>query len=207
MKYRFKAIDSVKKGVLLKEPRLTDLPAESYKFASLKYVRNNVRNDYVQYVLDSIPIRGNHKSILVDIKTHHLKAGQIPALPHWHFDCVKNPLYDSCSANRDKMSRFLSRSVEEVHHIFISSPYCRTEFLAESFETDLDPLDGPRFDDKIGDVKGAKIEACRIYSYKRHLHRATPAEQDCTRLLVRVTESDIIKPHNRPFEPTYRRRD
>lgn len=159
-------------------------PEESYKFASMKFVMAN-SNETVRSILSQIPVAGNHKNVLVDVKVHDLEVGVTPALPHWHFDCVKDP--------RDE-------SLEEVHHLFITEG-CSTEFLGEDTEFDL-PYG---FNHSIfNHLNGVKIKPYKVYTYGRHLHRATKAVKKCKRLLIRVTESNLIKPNNRKFEVTYR---
>jgi hypothetical protein len=183
-KFRLKAIDSVKYTEKMRMTTMSDLPDVDYKFASLDFIKKNT-TDYVRMILDRVPIVGEHRNILVDSKVHYLKKGQTPALPHWHFDCVGDP--------RDE-------ALEENHHLFITEG-CSTNFLKEEVEIDL-PFG---FSHSIfNGLVGQKIEPYRIYSYRRHLHQATPAEKDCVRLLIRVTESNLIKPNNKKFKVTYR---
>lgn len=176
-------------GPTLRQHTFEEIPQESYKFASLKFVRNNC-NDYVNYVIDNMPIVGDRRHILVDVKVHNLKKGQIPALPHWHIDCVNRP---------DNKAR------EEHNHIFLAGS-CMTQFIKDDIELEIDS-DRPNYD-RILESVNFELEKrfvipYTVCSYGRALHRAKPAVKDETRILIRVTESDIIAPTNSKFSPTY----
>ena len=165
-------------------PMKEDWPENSFKYASLSYILPRT-TDYVRGIIEACPIEGNHKYTVVDVKVHELQPGIIPAFSNWHVDCIADP--------RDPAR-------EEVHHLFVTEG-CSTEFLA----TDT-PFDLPeKFSYSIFDgLSGVKIKPYHIYTYGRHLHRATPAEKACRRLLIRVSETDKMRPQNREFEVTYK---
>lgn len=182
-----KSIEDVKVGQEINQP--TEFPDLSYKFASYNFVMNN-SSDYIRYVIKNMPIVGDRKNILVDIKVHNLEAGIYPALKHAHIDVAYNPFY---------------KGREEHHHLFVSGFGCRTEFLKNRIKVDIDPDKPIDFDKLLGpQIEFKKIDGGRIYSYGRTVHRASCSEETFTRLLVRVTETDNIKPNNKIFSPTYR---
>jgi hypothetical protein len=186
-RYKCRSISTIRRtGIRLGQPEFT---TENLKYADIDFAINNT-NQYVKDIIKSAPIEGNHKYIVVDVKTHILKEGQIPALPFWHFDCVCDP--------RDN-------SREEVHHIFITDG-CNTEFLKHEAILDLEDAFNPvSFNKKYQDILiGEEIEPYCIYTYRRHLHRATKAKKNCKRLLIRVSETDNIRPQNLFFKETYR---
>ena len=185
MRTILKSIEDVIIGEEILQP--TEFPDISYKFASYNFVMNN-SSDYIRYIISKMPIIGDRKNILVDIKVHHLKKGDYPALKHSHIDVAPNPHY---------------KGREEHHHLFVSGFGCRTEFLKNRVEVNI-PNDKPINFDKIlpKNTKFQKIYGGRIYSYGRVLHKASKSEEDFTRLLVRVTETDNIHPNNKLFKPT-----
>lgn len=184
------SFNDIIQGRTLREPRPEQLDTDCFKFAEIGFVRQN-SNEYVNYVLDNIPIVGNRKHVLVDVKVHHLQEGEYPALKHWHIDCVNNPL---------------SSLREEYNHIFVSGQWCLTEFLACRIDIDITPDQVLNFDSILPDgISTKRILGNTIYTYGRAVHRAVPSIKDHSRLLIRVSESDQIRPINKRFEVTYRR--
>lgn len=185
---KIKICNKVVFGKTLRQPTFEDIPDRSYKFASLKFVRQNC-NDYVNYVIDNMPLVGDRRNILVDVKVHNLEKGQIPALPHWHIDCVNRP---------DNKAR------EEHNHLFLAGS-CMTQFLKKDLELDIED-ERPNYDRLLKNFESELEKRYAIpytvCSYGRALHRARPAVKRETRLLIRVTESDIISPSNKKFYPT-----
>lgn len=160
-----------------------DLNTESFKFAPLSYALRNT-NKFISDLIESCII-GDRKGIMVDVKVHDLKKGDSPALEHWHIDCCNSPHY---------------RGREEHNHLYITG-VSYTEFLKNDIEVDLP--DNPKYNTLLKDCESVKIEAGKIYSYGRYPHRATPAVEDGTRLLIRVTETDNIQGFQKGFKPTY----
>lgn len=167
-------------------PDIDDLIIPSIKYGSWNFAYNNT-SKYVRSILDKIPIQNNHKSVLVDIKVHTLEIGERPTLPNWHIDCVTNPF---------------DPRPEEVHHIFVAGK-CLTEFLEEDIEIDISPIDRiANFNKYCEGQKITTIPNRKIVTYGRFPHRGAICNIPETRLLIRVTESDILKPKNQVFEPT-----
>ncbi len=189
MQYRLKAIDTCLVGKTFDEPKESDFPEVCFKYADIEHVLKNT-TDYVREVIRSCPLRNDHKYVVVDVKVHELNTGEIPALSFWHMDCLNNPI---------------NPNPEEFHHIFVSGDECLTEFLAQEMEVDL-PEGAVNFNDVVGDASTAKITGNTIYTYQRHVHRASQSQGQFRRLLVRVSESDIVKPQRKPFTVTYTRR-
>lgn len=160
------------------------LPDVSYKYCSLSFISKKVDKSILS-IIEQMPLKGGYKHILVDVKIHKLRTGQIPALPNWHFDCIKDP--------RDE-------SKEETHHLFITGG-SNTEFVKEDMYIEIPEI----FNFSIfNNVIGEKIDPYTIYTYGRHLHRATKASIDCTRLLIRVSETDNMIIQNKEYKETYR---
>lgn len=173
-------------GPLFREPLISELTEEIYfKYANLHFVETRC-GPYTKELLRLVPIRGKHKFVLVDVKVHHLKKGDYPAIPGWHIDCVKH-------YNND--------TKDDVHHLFVTGQYCLTRFLKNPIELDI------ASDYRISVPREAEfIEApsCQFVTFTRnHLHDCQMAKEDETRYLIRITETDIIKPNNQIRKELY----
>jgi hypothetical protein len=158
----------------------------NYKYGHINHVWSNA-TPYVRNIIESCPLRRTKKHIVVDVKTHYLKIGQIPALPHWHLDGYANPY---------------TEEYDDINHLFVSGQFCLTDFLASPLEVhDYEMGISPTV--LLVDCPVVSIPGNTIVTYDRHIHRATPAKQEGHRLLVRVTETNRIKPNNKIFKPTY----
>jgi len=165
------------------------------KYADYDYVMDVCESDMVRQILRNAPIEGNHTRVLVDVKVHDLKKGQHTCLPGWHLDGSNTP------------EGFEKRP--EVHHLFVASAFALTEFLDTPIDIPIDPswtfADRSR---KIGalldemDLPAFTIPNCNFVTYDdTFFHRGAQATGDELRLLVRVTETDVIKPQNRVYTP------
>jgi len=146
---------------------------------------------YVRDILNQMEkhIENKHKYVLVDIKTSLLSAGNLPAYGFWHTDCTLNLKHESRP---------------EHHVIFISGAGSQTEFVSSEMEIDFNDIDlkkwSPLYEEKVfaaianSKAKLEKINERQLYSYGRDLHRACPATFSGPRILVRMTETDLIRP-------------
>lgn len=182
-------------GEELEQPSLAELKdIRCFKYADYRYVWDNCNNDYVRYVLDIIPIFGKHERILIDVKIHDLTPGTIPCIPGWHLDGSINP--------EDKPRR------PETLTLFVTGQHARTKFLA-------DPIDLP-VEDKWSfamisracsrmipeDHAEWQMPSCTFGTYDDHyFHRGVAATSSEKRLLIRTTETDIIRPRNKIYTP------
>lgn len=148
-----------------------------FKYASITVVQES-STPAMRALLQTVPVVGEHKHTLVDIKIRYLEAGSHPCKPFWHTDCTMD---------MDHPSR------PECHHLYIAGAGSRTQFLwtplkvAEGWENRITP----------GMVKQIPEETWVSYG-RQHPHRCSPAEFSGWRLLVRVTETDLVRPRNRP---------
>ena len=162
------------------------------KYADMEYAMSACNSDLVRTILLAAPIVGKHKRIVVDVKVHHLKTGEYSCMPGWHLDGSLNV------RNEPKES--------ELHHLLVIGPTARTEFLDDPVEFDLDP----KWDfaarskvlgkilDKMENLATFTVPNAQFVTYDdSFFHRAAAAKFDCWRLLVRVTETDIILPQNK----------
>lgn len=174
------------------EPDFSELQSQdNFKYAGLEYVLEN-SIPYVKELLLSIPAKNTRKHQLVDVKVKQLEVGQYPCLSGWHTDGTLN---------------ILEESRPENHYIFISGAECFTRFLNTKMIIDFDydknssiaPMPYKKYLDKlITNESTIELEENTIYAYDRFsLHKPQPAKKDGFRFLLRLTESDIIKPINK----------
>jgi hypothetical protein len=167
----------------------------SVKYADYRYAMDACRSDLVRNILRFAPIEGNHKNILVDIKVHDLGKGEFACVPGWHLDGSNNP------NNLEKKP--------ELHHLFVASRFALTEFLDTPLDIPIDPSwTFAERSQKIGillnemELPVFTIPNCLYVTYDdSFFHRGKQATGDELRLLVRVTETDIIEPQNRVYTP------
>tara|TARA_Y100001935_G_scaffold232811_1_gene214762 strand:- start:42 stop:644 length:603 start_codon:yes stop_codon:yes gene_type:complete len=180
-------------GLHFSQPAENDFPELQFKYASLAYVYQNTTS-YVQQILDAMPLGNNHKRTVVDIKVTEIKPGLPPCLPGWHCDSVIDP-YDE--------------TLPEVHHIFVTGGASLTEFIGQPVELNYDSAlkhqkllaSFRKQIDKIENLKVWKIPSCQIATYGRFdFHRGSIGLFSEKRLLIRATETDLIKPRNTPYE-------
>lgn len=176
-------------GAPFPQPGEADFPSCGFDHSSLAFVRERA-TPYVQRVLDAALLESQHRHVVVDVRVVRIERGKRPGIRGWHMDTVGDPWH---------------ASRPEVHHLFVSGTASLTEFLAAPTELDvprgLAPHDLMRWlDDELRAREPAtvRIPSCTLVSYGRlDLHRATPGLADARRLLVRVTETDVLRPRDR----------
>ncbi|MBM76299.1 MAG: hypothetical protein CMK59_12920 [Proteobacteria bacterium] len=187
MRVELKSIEDIQLGLGFPQPTPADIPKVSYKCCSLRFALRNT-TPYVQNVLRAMPIQNRHKRVLVDIKVHHLKPGDVPAIPGWHIDGTRH---------------ILDERKDNLYHLFVSGISCLPQFLKERAWIDVHPEQLPNYDSLLADSQGQAITSCVIHSYDRYPHRAVPTTESSTRLLIRAVETDRREPHNRAFNVGY----
>lgn len=165
-----------------------------FKYAEYDYVMRACDNDYVRYVLQRIPIFGRHSRVLIDIKIHELKQGEVACVPGWHLDGSINP-------------NGLPKE-PETFTLFVTGERARTKFLGRPISLPVDDSwsfveMNRRCAKQIPDNHPEwTMPSCTFGTYDDHyFHRGVSAGGDERRLLVRTTETDIIKPQNRIYTP------
>jgi len=166
-----------------------EIPTVNWKYASLKHVmEQESTNDTVRQIVSQCPLQNKHKRVLIDIKVQHLTPDVTSCIPGWHIDGPGNPLH---------------QSKPEVHHLYIHEEGGETEFIADSFELDIDE---EMSHDQIvklipRNVKITKTKAGQFATFTRFdFHRGINVQKPMTRLLIRLTETDTILPTNKPYK-------
>lgn len=160
---------------------------KSFKYADLRFAYKN-STDEIRAIIDQFPIEGNHSNVIIDIKFHEVTASKFPCLPGWHTDCTLNPWHETRP---------------EVHHIYVVGAGCRTRFLDEDFTLEYSSLVPAKIKSNMNkkEHKSWQVKEAHIYRYDRFgLHAPSLAERTEHRLLIRVTESDLIRPNAREYK-------
>lgn len=160
-------------------------PDKLFKNADINFVYEQ-SNQYVKYVLDSVKTENRHRRILVDVKVHNLEVGQHPCIPGWHCDTTLE---------------FDERGKPE-NHFLIAVGDNRTEFLADPFEWNDYSRNQRHIASNIPDnVDVISIPNSTVCKFGRYdFHRGPRATVAGPRILIRVSETDIVTPRNKSFE-------
>lgn len=156
-----------------------DIPPHDYKYADVDYVYLRT-NGLVKTIIETAPITGRFKRVLIDVKVQDLHPEICSCLPGWHLDGSMREI--------------------EVHHLCVlNGP--QTEFIDE-------PLHLPGvYPDNVkmipADVKITKAREGFITTFTSlDFHRGVYATKPTRRLLVRLTETNVILPRNEPQPPS-----
>ena len=177
--------------ITFSQPQEDDFPELQFKYADFGHVYKNT-TDYVRQVLDSCQLQHNHKWAVVDVKVTQIFPGKAPCLPGWHCDTLIDP-YD------------VRR--EEIHHLYVTGGASLTEFISSPVELEVDSelqhqklLHSFRKQLETLEYGVVKVPSCRVVTYGRFdFHRGSLGLFSEKRLLIRVTETDVVAPRNQPF--------
>lgn len=162
---------------------------KSFKYASIEYAINN-SSDLVAHIIKQAPLAHKHKRVVVDVKYHDMKRDTYACIPGWHLDGSEN-------------TRGLDKK-PELHHLFVAGDHALTEFI--SHPIDIPVPENTKFSTISKEVGAAldqtevgifQIPNCRYVTYDdKYFHRAAKAVDNGPRLLIRLTETDVIEPRN-----------
>jgi len=168
--------------------------------------------------LGAMEFKGDRKYIIVDTKVHFLLPGMSPSIPGWHTDGVprgddRNP----AGSGAPVLSAMTDGSVTEPHyHLLVTGTHCPTRFLNHSIELDVDDSVGR----DLYKVMSEQVQSHVDYFFKNSglsctfdspdstvlewdwwtVHTAQLATARGWRYLIRVTETDHIKPRTNPAD-------
>lgn len=178
----------------------------------------------VRAALSGLRPVGGYKHLIVDVKMHMLKKGMNPAIPGWHTDGVprgswdlspfgpeapdlqrqegqKSPTYHLLVAGCDAPTAFLERrNVEIPDSACLPTPdlYARiTDVLERKHRPPgvIEFLQGERAAQEADWGRRIEIPNNEWWTWDWwELHTGQPAREDGWRMLIRVTESDYVKP-------------
>lgn len=164
-----------------KDEGFNDLP-----LAHIKYMRWDKAYDEVPSIVKPILLKmfelmPEHKDMnwVVDYKVRDLKRGDCGvALAGWHLDCVSNPWHPT---------------LMEDHLLF--STHFGTEYILDELEVGEDETHFSKVLSRYGnDYWYTQVKPYTITQYSRfNLHRAPIVKQDCRRMTLRLTQTEVIK--------------
>jgi hypothetical protein len=179
-------------GKSFPQPEENDFPEICFKYGDYDYVFQHT-TPYVQRILDAAPVQGKHQYVVVDIKVANIQVGKPPCIPGWHCDTVVDPFHDS---------------LPEVHHLFVTGNASLTQFIG--MPLNLEIPEGLQHQKLLAHLRKqidrltypvVTIPSCQWATYGRYdFHRGNPGSYEEKRLLVRVTETDVITPIRQPNE-------
>lgn len=157
---------------------IDDFPPHSYKYADVDVVYRYT-SELVRRIIDSTPITGRYARILVDVKVQNLHSRICSCIPGWHLDG--------------------SRQQKEIHHLCVlHGP--QTEFVDEPLY--LSTAYPQNVKSIPQDIAVRPLTEGTITTYSSlDFHRGVYASAPTRRLLVRLTETDHIKPCNSIYTP------
>lgn len=149
-------------------------PSEDFKYADLNFVYPRT-SSLVRQIVDKAPITGRFKRVLIDVKVQDLHPGICSCLPGWHLDGSMREM--------------------EIHHLCVlNGP--QTEFIDEPLFLDRRHLIPDNV--RVASAREGFITTFTTFDF----HRGVYATKPTRRLLVRLTETNIIMPRNKPQPPS-----
>jgi hypothetical protein len=107
-------------------PGSEDLAGQpSFKYLDFELAKS-VSTKYVKEILNSVPLSGKHKYVVVDVKVVDLKKGQYPCNPGWHTDCTLDPYHKTLPEIHHILKKFRSLLRNRIRKFFL---FQKTVFL------------------------------------------------------------------------------
>lgn len=162
--------------------------------------------DLTRAALQAMNLRGDKKHVVVDVKTHMLMPGMIPAIPGWHTDGVPRGGKTLSPAAGKPHIHMQEGTPSPRYHLLVVGGDCPTKFIA-SRNINLQTENLPNL------YAGISSQVCEmnnnglIDTYDApdgqvvewdwwELHTAQQARAPGWRYLIRVTETDYLEPQN-----------
>ncbi|ANA86232.1 hypothetical protein SEA_LOZINAK_75 [Gordonia phage Lozinak] len=164
----------------------------------------------VRDLLERAPIVGDREYVFVDTKVSMLMPGWYPAIPGWHTDGV--PRGDNghpSDYGHPSLPKQLTQRSPRFHTIIAGNP-CLTEFLKGDYELEIehdqDNVLYSEMTNKVEELAGRRTRTLMAPKPQVwaswdwwQIHRAGEANRRGWRLLIRITESDLVRPATRDF--------
>lgn len=169
--------------------------------------------------LGAMNLRGDRKHIVVDTKVNFLMPGFIPAIPGWHTDGVpRGENLDPAGSGVPQISAQIDYESAGLtpprYHLLVTGTHSQTEFieapmylsvaddrnLYEKMTTDVDDLLQSIYADELrGNTEPIfTAPSCTVVEWDWwNIHRAVKASATGWRYLIRVTETDYIRPREK----------
>lgn len=157
----------------------------------------------IRHALSGLPLIEDREHVIVDAKVHMLMPGMVPAIPGWHTDGVPR---SENGAPTGPLAPDLTRQEgrrSPHYHLLVAGCDAPTVFL-EDRNVLVDVPDHPTPDlyaeitrevTAWTDLERVEIPMGQWWTWDWwELHSAQPSRASGWRLLIRVTESDFVKP-------------
>lgn len=160
--------------------------------------------DVTRAALQAMNIRGDKKHIVVDVKTHMLMPGMIPAIPGWHTDGVPRGGKSLSPASGAPHIHMQEGTESPRYHLLVVGGDCPTKFIASrninlvtenlpnlyaGISSQVCEMDNKGLLDTYDAPDGQVVE----WDWWE-LHTAQQARAAGWRYLIRVTETDYLEP-------------
>ncbi|QYC52552.1 hypothetical protein [Salmonella phage SSBI34] len=158
--------------------------------------------DLTRAALQAMNLHGDRKHIVVDVKTHMLMPGMIPAIPGWHTDGV--PRGGKMSPAKGEPNIHMQEQASSPrYHLLVVGGDCPTKFI-HSRNLNLN-VDVPNLYTGISSQVAEMEQQGFIDAYDApdgqvvewdwwEIHTAQQARAPGWRYLIRVTETDYLEP-------------
>lgn len=155
---------------------------EPCKLINVKLSRLLKAQPWVKPLLDEVELVGGYKFIAYTLKVQGLDKHDYTCLPGWHTDTIND--FSSEAASKRP----------EVHHILVSD-LAPTEFIITELELEAKKLKEQLFEIARYEYQYRSIEPWIWHTYTRfNFHRGSQAEHTGKRMMLRVSETDVIAP-------------
>lgn len=160
--------------------------------------------DVTRAALQAMNLRGDKKHIVVDVKTHMLMPGMIPAIPGWHTDGVPRGGKTLSPASGAPHIHMQIGADSPRYHLLVVGGDCPTKFIASrninlvtenlpnlyaGISSQVCEMDNKGLLDTYDAPDGQVVE----WDWWE-LHTAQQARAPGWRYLIRVTETDYLEP-------------
>lgn len=160
--------------------------------------------DVTRAALQAMNLRGDKKHIVVDVKTHMLMPGMIPAIPGWHTDGVPRGGKTLSPASGAPHIHMQIGADSPRYHLLVVGGNCPTKFIASrninlvtenlpnlyaGISSQVCEMDNKGLLDTYDAPDGQVVE----WDWWE-LHTAQQARAPGWRYLIRVTETDYLEP-------------
>lgn len=160
--------------------------------------------DLTRAALQAMNLRGDKKHVVVDVKTHMLMPGMIPAIPGWHTDGVPRGGKSLSPAAGAPHIHMQIGSDSPRYHLLVVGGDCPTKFIASrninlvtenlpnlyaGISSQVCEMDNTGLLDTYDAPDGQVVE----WDWWE-LHTAQQARAPGWRYLIRVTETDYLEP-------------
>lgn len=160
--------------------------------------------DVTRAALQAMNLRGDKKHIVVDVKTHMLMPGMIPAIPGWHTDGVPRGGKSLSPASGAPHIHMQEGTESPRYHLLVVGGDCPTKFISSrninlvtenlpnlyaGISNQVCEMDNKGLLDTYDAPDGQVVE----WDWWE-LHTAQQARAPGWRYLIRVTETDYLEP-------------